>query len=235
MSDAPLLSAVGLTKNFGGFRALDEVSLDLYPGEAVGLVGPNGSGKTTFINVVSGVYTASAGTIKLRGLPIEGLPPHRRARLGLGRTFQVPKPLGNLTVLENVQVALQHSKSAKSGDVDPLEFVGLAKFADRRANSLTTMEQKRLDLARVLALSPSVVLVDELAAGLSPSELIDIASLLNELRGKGMALVVVEHLLGFLEAVVDRVLVLDAGREIFSGGLKEAFSDDKVVEVFLGQ
>ncbi len=235
MSDAPLLSAVGLTKNFGGFRALDDVSLDLYPGEAVGLVGPNGSGKTTFINVVSGVYTASAGTIKLRGLPIEGLPPHRRARLGLGRTFQVPKPLGNLTVLENVQVALQHSKSAKSGDVDPLEFVGLAKFANRRANSLTTMEQKRLDLARVLALSPAVVLVDEFAAGLSPSELIDIASLLNELRGKGMALVVVEHLLGFLEAVVDRVLVLDAGREIFSGGLKEAFSDDKVVEVFLGQ
>ncbi len=235
MSDAPLLSAVGLTKNFGGFRALDDVSLDLYPGEAVGLVGPNGSGKTTFINVVSGVYTASAGTIKLRGLPIEGLPPHRRARLGLGRTFQVPKPLGNLTVLENVQVALQHSKSGKSVDVDPLEFVGLAKFANRRANSLTTMEQKRLDLARVLALSPAVVLVDEFAAGLSPSELIDIASLLNELRGKGMALVVVEHLLGFLEAVVDRVLVLDAGREIFSGGLKEAFSDDKVVEVFLGQ
>ncbi|NNN16642.1 MAG: ABC transporter ATP-binding protein [Acidimicrobiaceae bacterium] len=235
MSDAPLLSAVGLTKNFGGFRALDDVSLDLYPGEAVGLVGPNGSGKTTFINVVSGVYTASAGTIKLRGLPIEGLPPHRRARLGLGRTFQVPKPLGNLTVLENVQVALQHSKSAKSGDADPLEFAGLAKFANRRANSLTTMEQKRLDLARVLALSPAVVLVDEFAAGLSPSELIDIASLLNELRGKGMALVVVEHLLGFLEAVVDRVLVLDAGREIFSGGLKEAFSDDKVVEVFLGQ
>ncbi len=147
----------------------------------------------------------------------------------------MPKPLGNLTVLENVQVALQHSKSAKSGDVDPLEFVGLAKFANRRANSLTTMEQKRLDLARVLALSPAVVLVDEFAAGLSPSELIDIASLLNELRGKGMALVVVEHLLGFLEAVVDRVLVLDAGREIFSGGLKEAFSDDKVVEVFLGQ
>jgi branched-chain amino acid transport system ATP-binding protein len=231
----PVLEASDVSKHFGGFRAVDGVSLSIGPGQAIGLVGPNGSGKTTLINVISGVYPPTKGSIRLKGDDITSLPAYRRSRHGVNRTFQIPKPLGPLSVEENVSVAHRHRRSGKRLKVDPLEFVGLADVGHRPASSLTTGQQKRLDLARALATGPEVLLVDELGAGLSPAELGEVAALLRQLSGMGMALLVVEHLLGFLEAVVDSVLVLDAGRTVFSGSLRDAVADSGVIEIFLGK
>lgn len=239
---APLLEVRGLTKAFGAFQAFRDVSLDVVAGQALGLVGPNGSGKTTLINVISGVYKPSGGRVSLGGRIVTGMPSHRLCRLGLNRTFQVPRPLGDLTVADNVAVvrhrhARQHGHQHRPGpvfDADPLEFVGLARAASRRASSLTSGEQKLLDLARALAAGPEVLLIDELGAGLSTRELDQVAGLLRHLKEAGLALLVVEHLMGFLEQVVDSVVVLDAGLEIFRGPLRAAITDRRVIEVFLG-
>ncbi len=231
----PVLEVREVTKEFGAFTALDGVSLSLQPGQALGLVGPNGSGKTTLINVMSGVHAATRGRVLLRGEEITGLAPHRVCRRGMNRTFQIPRPLGPLTAEENVAVARRHGRPSRHLDVDPLGFVGLEKFASRPASGLTTGQQKRLDLARAIATGPEVLLVDELGAGLSPAELEHVGELLRGLSAMGVALVVVEHLLGFLEAVVASVVVLDAGRPLFVGSLRDAVADPRVIEVFLGK
>jgi branched-chain amino acid transport system ATP-binding protein len=233
---AALLEVKGLSKAFGGFQALSEISLEVSAGEAVGLVGPNGSGKTTLINVVSGVYKPSGGTVLLRGEDVTGLGSHKLCRLGLNRTFQNPRPLAGLTVAENVALVRpsRHSERAVL-EGGPLGFVGLDRVASRRVSALTSGEQKLLDLARALAARPEVLLVDELGAGLNPGELDHVAGLLRRLKDAGMALVVVEHLMGFLEQVVDTVTVLNAGMAIFRGDLRAAVADRRVVEVFLGE
>ncbi|EQD67962.1 high affinity branched-chain amino acid ABC transporter, ATP-binding protein, partial [mine drainage metagenome] len=233
MSD-PILVISDLAKSFGGFVALDGVSLELGEGEVVGLVGPNGSGKTTLINVVSGLYAPSRGTVVLGGRPLHGGPPHRVVRSGMNRTFQIPKPLGTLTVSENLRVAAGWGAGHRALEGDPLKLVGLGGLERRFANSLNASQQKRLDLARALATSPRVLLVDELGAGLSPAELDDAAGVLRRLASAGIALLVVEHLMGFLAKVTSRVMVLNAGRQIFQGSLEEAVQDPQVVEVFLG-
>jgi branched-chain amino acid transport system ATP-binding protein len=230
----PILAISDLAKSFGGFIALDGVSLELQEGEVVGLVGPNGSGKTTLINVVSGLYAPSRGTVTLGGRPLHGGPPHRVVRSGMNRTFQVPKSLGTLTVGENLRVASAHGAQRRTLEGDPLELVGLAGLERRFANSLNASQQKRLDLARALVTAPQVLLVDELGAGLSPAELDDAAGVLRKLAAAGIALLVVEHLMGFLAKVTSRVLVLNAGRQIFQGSLEEAVRDPQVVQVFLG-
>jgi branched-chain amino acid transport system ATP-binding protein len=233
---AALLEVKALSKAFGGFQALSEISLEASGGRAVGLVGPNGSGKTTLINVVSGVYKPSGGTVLLRGEDVTGLGSHKLCRLGLNRTFQNPRPLTGLTVAENVALVRpsRYSERAIFGE-DPLSFVGLDRVASRRVSALTSGEQKLLDLARALAARPEVLLVDELGAGLNPGELAHVAGLLRQLKDAGMALVVVEHLMGFLEQVVDTVTVLNAGVAIFRGDLRSAVADRRVVEVFLGE
>lgn len=233
MSD-PILVISDLAKSFGGFVALDGVSLELQAGEVVGLVGPNGSGKTTLINVVSGLYAPSRGTVVLGGRPLHRGPPHRVVRSGMNRTFQIPKPLGTLTVSENLRVAAGCGTGRRALEGDPLELVGLGGLERRFANSLNASQQKRLDLARALVTSPRVLLVDELGAGLSPAELDDAAGVLRRLASAGIALLVVEHLMGFLAKVTGRVMVLNAGRQIFQGSLEEAVQDHQVVEVFLG-
>ena len=232
--ETAVLEVVEVSKQFGAFRALSGVSLSVQPGQTLGLVGPNGSGKTTLINLMTGVYRVTSGQVRLKGRDVTGLPAFRRSRLGVNRTFQIPRALGALTVEENVAVAARHRRSEGGFSGDPLDFVGLSALAKRPASSLTTGQQKNLDLARAVATNPDVLLVDELGAGLSPAELEHVAELLRRLAGSGMALVVVEHLLGFLEAVVDTVLVLDAGQELFRGTLREAVADRRVVEVFLG-
>ncbi|MHB1593546.1 MAG: ABC transporter ATP-binding protein [Streptosporangiaceae bacterium] len=228
------LTVDGLTRRFGGFTALDGLSLTVDAGSVVGLVGPNGSGKTTLINVASGVYRPSSGRVLLDGREITGLAPHRLVALGLNRTFQVPKPLGSLTVAENIEVAARHSHRGGPDRRSLLADVGLGSLGDRPGASLNASQQKRLDLARALATNPSVLLVDELGAGLDPDELADLAAFLRSLAASGIALVVVEHLLGFLEQLADRVVVLSAGREIFSGPLAGAIADPDVIRVFLG-
>ena len=230
---APLLQVKGMSKAFGGNKAVTDVSLDVAAGQALGLVGPNGSGKTTLTNVISGVYRPDGGSVTLRGQQVTGLPSHRLCRLGLNRTFQIPRPLGDLRVADNLAVVRRRRRPIF--DADPLEFVGLAHAANRRASSLTSGERKLLDLARALAAGPEVLLVDELGAGLDAGDLQNVASLLRLLKEAGLALLVVEHLMGFLEQVVDSVVVLNAGLPIFRGTLRGAVADRRVIDVFLGE
>ena len=228
-----LLVVDGVTKLFGPLRALDEVSLRVNSGEVLGLVGPNGSGKTTVINVISGLLEPTSGEVRLNGQRVSGLAPHRLARKGINRTFQIPKPFPELTVSENLKVAVHASRLA---DAEILELVGLGGNAERLASELTASDQKRLDLARALVTGPRLLLVDELGAGLSKSELDELAVILRRLVAElGITLLVVEHLLGFLEQVTDKVTVLNAGAIIFSGVLSEALADPTVIKVFIGE
>jgi branched-chain amino acid transport system ATP-binding protein len=232
----PLLAVEALVKRFGGFRALDGLSFHLKPGEILGLVGPNGSGKTTCINVISGLYAPDGGSVRLAGRSIGGLPSHRLVHLGINRTFQVPRPFLTLTVEENVAVADAYGGGPHGrmpiGAI--LASLDLAAVAGRRAAELNSAQQKMLDLARALATGPRLLLVDELAAGLNPAELERVAARLKELARSGIALLVVEHLMGFIDQITDRVIVMNAGKEIFEGVMAEAVRDKRVVEVFLG-
>ncbi|HMN72752.1 MAG TPA: ABC transporter ATP-binding protein [Rhodoblastus sp.] len=236
MSPDAILRLDGLTKIFFGFRALDGLSLHVSRGEILGLVGPNGSGKTTCINVVSGLYAPESGTVKFDGADIAGLPPHKIVHRGINRTFQVPKPFMQLSARENVEVAIAYGRNP-AGEVDAdalLDSLNLGAVASRPAAELNSAQQKTLDLARALATGPKLLLVDELAAGLNPAELDWVAAKLKELARGGMSIIVVEHLMGFIEQVTDRVVVMNAGKEIFGGRLAEAVQDKQVIEVFLG-
>ncbi len=232
---APLLVVEGLVKRFGGFRALDVLSFSVGAGEILGLVGPNGSGKTTCINVISGLYRPDGGVIYFEGRPIGGLPPHRLVHAGINRTFQVPRPFLTLTVRENVEIALAYGRNPERQDAGALlSSLELAGFADQPAAELNSAHQKMLDLARALATGPRLLLVDELAAGLNPAELEHVAAKLKELARSGIALLVVEHLMGFIDQITDRIIVMNAGKEIFEGRLADAARNAQVVEVFLG-
>jgi branched-chain amino acid transport system ATP-binding protein len=229
-----LLHLAGVNKRFGGLVVLNDVTFGVSPGEILGLVGPNGSGKTTTINLISGMYRADAGSIVFDGHSINRLPMFRRARLGINRTFQVPKVFRDMTVRENIEVAA-HFGRAHEADVDAiLADVDLTAKADKLAGSLTVNQQKQLDLGRALATNPKLLLVDEIGAGLNPAELGAIAALLQKLAARGIALIVVEHLLDFLNRITERVIVLGAGRMLFQGSLAQASHDPEVVAAFIG-
>lgn len=229
----PLLRATGVQKRFGGFQALGGVDLSVDAGEIVGLIGPNGSGKTTLINVISGLLPSDGGEVRLGGEAMGALPAHRRAARGINRTFQVPKPFGTLTVRQNLEVAVHGTDGP--ADLDALlDSVELGDASRRRASELTSVQQKMLDLARALATQPRLLLVDELACGLNPAELERVAARLRALAAEGLGLVVVEHLMPFIDRLTHRVVVMNAGRAIFGGTLREAVRDPQVVEVFLG-
>ena len=232
----PILNVSNLLKRFGGFHALDGLSFHVVPGEILGLVGPNGSGKTTAINVISGLYAPEGGEVTLEGLAIGGIASHRLVHRGINRTFQIPKPFLSLTVRENVRVALAYGRAAVTPPTtdELLEAYRLGELADRPAADLNSAQQKMLDLVRALATRPRLLLLDELAAGLNPAELDWIAGHIKALAATGMAIIVVEHLMGFIEQITDRVIVLNAGREIFEGTLATAVREPEVVEVFLG-
>jgi branched-chain amino acid transport system ATP-binding protein len=231
--DEPLLRATGVQKRFGGFQALGGVDLSVDAGEIVGLIGPNGSGKTTLINVISGLLPSDGGEVRLGGEAMGALPAHRRAARGINRTFQVPKPFGTLTVRQNLEVAVHGTDGP--ADLDALlDSVELGAASRRRASELTSVQQKMLDLARALATQPRLLLVDELACGLNPAELERVAARLRALAAEGLGLVVVEHLMPFIDRLTHRAVVMNAGRAIFGGTLREAVRDPQVVEVFLG-
>ena len=232
----PILNVTGLVKRFGGFSALDGLSFHVAPGEILGLVGPNGSGKTTAINVISGLYAPDGGEVTFDGASIGGVASHKLVHNGINRTFQVPKPFMSLTVRENVQVALSHGRPATTPPAiaELLNEYRLADLADRPASELNSAQQKMLDLTRALATRPRLLLLDELAAGLNPAELDWIAGRIKALAASGIAIIVVEHLMGFIEHITDRVIVLNAGKEIFEGKLAAAVKEPQVIEVFLG-
>ena len=232
---APILNVSKLVKRFGGFYALDGLSFHVSSGEILGLVGPNGSGKTTAINVISGLYAPDGGEVLLEGASIGGVASHKLVHRGINRTFQVPKPFLSLTVRQNVEVALAYGGAAVvPAMADLLDEYRLADVADRPAADLNNAQQKMLDLVRALATRPRLLLLDELAAGLNPAELDWIAERIKALAREGMAIIVVEHLMGFIEHITDRVIVLNAGKEIFEGKLAVAVKVPQVIEVFLG-
>jgi branched-chain amino acid transport system ATP-binding protein len=235
LDSAPILNVSKLVKRFGGFFALDGLSFHVSPGEILGLVGPNGSGKTTAINVISGLYAPDGGEVMLEGSSIGGVASHKLVHRGINRTFQVPKPFLSLTVRQNVEVALAYGgATAAPAMAQLLDEYRLADVADRPAADLNNAQQKMLDLVRALATRPRLLLLDELAAGLNPAELDWIAERIKALAKGGMAIIVVEHLMGFIEHITDRVIVLNAGKEIFEGKLAVAVKVPQVIEVFLG-
>jgi branched-chain amino acid transport system ATP-binding protein len=212
------------------------LSFHVAPGEILGLVGPNGSGKTTAINVISGLYAPDEGSVTFDGASIGGAASHKLVHRGINRTFQIPKPFLSLTVRENIAVALAYGRASVTPPTMQalLDEYRLAAVADRPASDLNSSQQKMLDLVRALATRPRLLLLDELAAGLNPAELDWIAERIKALAQSGMAIIVVEHLMGFIEHITDRVIVMNAGREIFEGTLAVAVKVPQVIEVFLG-
>lgn len=228
-----LLRLQDVVKQFGGFKAVDHMELTMGRGEMLGLVGPNGSGKTTCINIISGLLRPDHGQVTLGEQDVTGWAPERLVHHGINRTFQLPKPFKSLTVAENVAIARRYGKPQRPVE-DPLAFVGLSDAAHRVAGQLNSAQQKLLDLARALATGPDLLLVDELAAGLTPAEMEHIATKLLTLVDDGMSLLVVEHHMQFINRLTERVIVMNLGRPIFEGSLAEAAHDPTVVEVYLG-
>ncbi len=237
----PLLTLAGVSRRFGGLRALDDVSLAVSPGEIVGLIGPNGAGKTTLINVVTGVHPASAGRVEFGGQDITRLKPHRIARLGLARTFQVVQPFPHMTVAENVAAgALFAGREASPAQAlrtarRHLDFAGLAEFADAAAATLTLARRKRLELAKGLAMRPRLLLLDEVNAGLNPAEIDEALQLIRRIAAQGITIVLVEHLMKVVLAISTRLVVLHHGRLIADGPPERVVRDRAVIEAYLGR
>ena len=233
-----LLEAHGLTKRFGGLTAVDDVSFSLNRGEILGLIGPNGAGKTTLFNTIAGFLRPSSGRVVLNGDDIGGMPPHKVAARGVARTFQLSRPFGELTVMENVLVgAFLRSSSrteAREAAEVALERVLFSHRSDVPAHDLTAAERKRLDLARCMATNPSVLLVDEVIAGCNEEEMQQILETLRVLRGQGVAVVMVEHVLRAVMAVCDRIMVLSGGQVAARGTPEQIRTDARAIEVYLG-
>ncbi len=238
--DAPLLAVDGVSKSFSGLRAVDGVSFTVAPGEIVGIIGPNGSGKTTLLNTLSGALRPSSGTIRLGSTVLNGLRAHQIARLGLARTFQLVRVMPDLTVAENVAAARLFSAapaSSSSSDAmgrELLDLVGLGAMSESPAGELTYIDQKRLELARALALQPRLVLLDEWLAGLNPSELETGIALIAKLRDRGLTIIMVEHVMDAIRALCGHCIVMNAGSVIARGAPDEVLSDPKVVAAYLG-
>jgi branched-chain amino acid transport system ATP-binding protein len=234
-----LLAVSGVSKQFLGLRAVDDITLSVRQGEIVSIIGPNGAGKTTFFNLLTGQLAPTAGEVRLRGEQINRLAPHARARLGMGRTFQIAKPLIALSALENVMIGafMRHPKLGTARDMAMavLEKVGLAQHARRRAGDLTLSERRRLEVARALALDPEIVLLDEVMAGLNQSEVGQAIELLQGLHADGLTFLIIEHNLKVVRAFSKRVVVLDRGRLIAEGTADQILSSPEVIKAYLGE
>jgi branched-chain amino acid transport system ATP-binding protein len=236
-----LLRLHAVSRSFGGLRAVSSVDLTVQTGEILGLIGPNGAGKTTLFNLITGVFPPTDGRVVFQGQDITRLPPAKRCTLGIARTFQLVRPFPHLTVLDNVAVGRIYGREragsrwqAEVEAQDVLVMVGLADRPGLLARSLTLVDRKRLELGRALATRPSLLLIDELLAGLNPSEVLVAMDLIRRIRDSGVTIIMVEHLVKAVFGLSDRVVVLNAGEKIAEGTPAEVAADERVVDAYLG-
>ena len=237
--EAPLLSVDEVNKHFGGLVAVRDLSFSVHAGEVVGLMGPNGAGKTTLINVISGEYRPDSGTVRFKGNDITGLPPHRICHLGIARTYQIPQPFAKLTVLQNIAVAAIYGRglsksSAEREAVNILDIVGLSEKKEMHAGGLEEISLKRLELARVLATNPTLLMIDEVAAGLTEVEIPPVLDLLKQIHEMGITIILIEHVMKVMMKAVDRIIVMDEGMKIAEGTPNEVMENKKVIEAYFG-
>jgi branched-chain amino acid transport system ATP-binding protein len=233
-----VLQLKGLTKSFGALRVIDDLDMSLREGEALGVVGPNGAGKTTIFNLVTGTLRQDHGSIEFEDRDIGRWSPYRRARAGIGRTYQIPQPFDGLTVLENVMVGSGFGETSKGIHHDEcvalLDRTGLLPIANRLAGALTVLQRKRLELARALATKPRILLLDEIAGGLTEPEVEELVEAVKEIRSTGTTIVWIEHVMGALVAVVDRIMAIHHGRNLVEGNPHDVMNSAEVREIYLG-
>ncbi|BDT70372.1 lipopolysaccharide export system ATP-binding protein LptB [Comamonadaceae bacterium OS-1] len=240
MSAVPLLSAQGLSKSFGAVRVIHEISFEVWPGEVLGVLGPNGAGKTTLFNLISGDVAVDGGNLRFRGEALKGgEPPFKRCRRGIGRTYQVPRPYSGMTTFENLLVAamfggMQSERVANDRCAAILDDCGLGDKANQLAGSLTLLDRKRLELARALASGPKLLLLDEIAGGLTDEESHALVQLVRRIRERQVTVVWIEHVLHALMAVADRLLVLNFGEKIAEGSPQAVMANPEVQRVYMG-
>ena len=238
----PILEAEGVIKYFGGLAAVSQVDFNVDQGKVVGLIGPNGAGKTTLFNLISGALVPKEGAIRFSGQNITGLKPHKICKMGLARTFQSVKIFANMPVLDNVLLGSLFGTSNSMSSADAareatgfLEFVGLSAVRATPAKDLTLANQKRLEVARALATKPELLLLDELMAGLNPTETAEAMELVTRIRDKGITIFMIEHVMKAIMSVCDRIMVLHHGEKIAEGTPQEIATSRTVVEVYLGE
>ena len=241
-TESPLLQIGGVTKRFGGFVALDNISVDISPGERFGLIGPNGSGKTTLINCVSGALRNEGGAIVFAGEEISGLPAYQRTRRGIARSFQIPRPFASMSVLENLVVPLEfvvhrgslHQADTREEAMAMLKTIGLADKADTPSNRLSQVELRKLELARAMAAKPRLLISDEAMAGLSSNEVSEVLDILFKLNATGITIIMIEHIMQAVMRFSQRVVCLDAGRIICEGTPEAIVKNGDVQKAYLG-
>jgi branched-chain amino acid transport system ATP-binding protein len=238
----PILSVTNLTKRFGGFVALDGVNVSLGDKERLGLIGPNGSGKTTLINCISGALFNEQGKVNFAGSDVTGTTASRRAKLGIIRTFQIPRPFRSMTIIENLLIPMEYaasgrleSRNLRDQAMESLEIVGLQDRADENSANLTQIDMRRLELARALSAKPSLLLSDETMAGLSSSEVDEVLDMLFALNERGVAVIMIEHIMRAVMKYSERIVVLDAGKKIADGSPDEIVNNRDVERAYLGE
>ena len=242
MTSGPVLEARNVSKSFGGLRAVDDVTFGVTGGEVLGIVGPNGAGKTTLFDVITGHTRPTSGDVLLDGRSLNGVPVHKRSRLGVARTFQHPTVASSLTVAENMLLAASFRRAGGGSGRQPasevaaevLEFAGLAGKAGQESGPLGVFDKKRLMLGTALAMNARALLLDEPFGGLTPNEIDDTIGLIRRVRDRGLAVVCIEHVMRALTSLADRVLVMHHGATFFEGSPQEMLADERVIEVYLG-
>ena len=235
----PILSLRGVSKTFGALKVTDGVSLDIEAGEAFGIIGPNGAGKSTLFNLITGALRPSQGQVLLEGHDITGQSAMQRCAAGIGRSFQIPQPFGGLTVYENLLVAARFGGAVSASEaprlcMEILDRTGLAPLADAKSGALPLLSRKRLELARAMATRPRVILLDEIAGGLTEGECAELVATIRAIHAEGTAIVWIEHVLHALTSVVTRLMVLNFGRVVMTGRPEEVMATREVREIYLG-